>query len=88
MKHLARWLRRAADAIDYEGAPRPTHWSFTIEPGEGIRFREDGRGCPLWYRGNGDYLKAWDEAGPAPGAGDQWQRGHRHPYLKQEGPGP
>ena len=74
MKHLARWLRRAADAIDYEGAPGRVHWSFTIEP-EGIRFRQDGRGCPLWYHGNGDYLRAHHEAGPAPGTGDQWQSG-------------
>lgn len=86
MRRFARWLRRLADAIDCEGSPGRVHWSFTVEPGKGIRFRQDGRGCPLWYLGDADYLRAHREAGPALGEGDQWQRSHRHPYLKQDGP--
>ncbi len=86
MRRLARWLRDLAARIDWEGAPKSAHWSFTIEPGRGIVFREDGRGCPLWYLGEEDYLRAHREAGPVPGEGDQWQRSHRHPYPKQEGP--
>lgn len=77
MKRLARWLRDLADRIDWEGAPGGVHYSFTIEPGEGIRFRKDGRGCPLWYLGEADYLRAHREAGPAPGTGGQWQREKR-----------
>lgn len=82
VRRLARWLRDLADRIDYAGAPRGVNYSFTIEPGEGIRFRQDGRGCPLWYLGDEDYLRAHHEAGPAPGTGGQWQREPR-----QEGPG-
>jgi hypothetical protein len=84
VKRLARLLRRLADAIDYEGAPRPTQWSFTWEPGRGAVFWEDGPGCRLYYVGR-DYLKAYDEAAPVPRHGDQWQRGSSRPYLKQEG---
>jgi hypothetical protein len=54
VKHLARWLRTLADRIDYEGAPKATHWTFTFELYEGIRFREDGKGCRLWYLGSED----------------------------------
>lgn len=67
---MKRWvaerLRRLADRIDYEGAPKCMSWSFTIEQREGIRFRQDGRGCPLWYLGNADYERAHDEADSAP----------------------
>jgi hypothetical protein len=87
VKRLARWLRDLADRIDYEGAPKGMSYSFTFEPGEGIRFRADGRGCPLWYLGEADYLRAHREAGPAPGTGGQWQRPARRPYPQQEGPG-
>lgn len=59
---LARRLRTIADRIDPAGAPRRTHWTFTIEHGEGIRWREDGRGCPVWYLGSADYDRAHDEA--------------------------
>jgi hypothetical protein len=31
VKRLACWLRDLADRIDYEGAPKGTHWSFTFE---------------------------------------------------------
>jgi hypothetical protein len=62
-KRLAALLRRLADRLDYEGAPKFTHWSFTYEPHEGIRFREDGRGCPIAYLGHADYERAHTEAG-------------------------
>lgn len=55
-------LRRIADRIDPANTPRCTGYSFTIEPGEGIRWRDDGRGCPLWYLSEADYQRAHDEA--------------------------
>jgi hypothetical protein len=71
--------------LDCDGAPKPTHWSFTYEAGRGPVFWEDGPGCRLWYVGR-DYLKAYDEAAPVPRHGDQWQqRGSSRPYMKQEG---
>jgi hypothetical protein len=86
VRRLARFLRGLADRIDWEGAPKGVHWSFTIEPGRGIMFREDGRGCPLWYLGEADYLRAHHEAGPAPLRPGEWgYRTSRRPYLKQEG---
>lgn len=61
-------LRRAADRLDPAGCPRRmSSASFTFEEDEGIRFRDDGRGCPLWYLGEDDYRRAHDEADrPAP----------------------
>ena len=55
-------LRRIADRIDPANTPRCTGYSFTIESGEGIRWRGDGRGCPLWYLSETDYQRAHDEA--------------------------
>lgn len=55
-------LRRIADRIDYAGAPRAIGYTFTFEQGEGLRFREDGKGCPLWYLGDDDYERAHAEA--------------------------
>lgn len=63
---LAYWLRRFADRIDHAGAPKATHWTFTFELGEGIRFREDGKGCRLWYLGDDSYEKAHAEADRPP----------------------
>jgi hypothetical protein len=85
VKRLARLLRRLADLLDYDGAPRPTRWSFTYEEGRGAVFWENGPGCLLWYVGEAEYVKAWDEAGPVPGTGDQWRRRESSPNLKQEG---
>lgn len=62
---LARLLRGIADRIDYGGAPRYTGWFFTFEQREGIRFRQDGRGCPVWYLGMQEYHRAHDEADTA-----------------------
>ena len=61
-QQLARRLRFTADRIDRHGAPKHTHWTFTFEDREGIRFREDGRGCPVWYCGDDDYERAHTEA--------------------------
>lgn len=35
---------------------------FTFEDGLGVVFRDDGRGCPVWYMAQ-DYDRAHDEAG-------------------------
>jgi hypothetical protein len=59
---LGRWLRNLADRIDYPGAPRLTGYSFTYETGEGIRFRDDGHGCPIAYLGEAVYERAHSEA--------------------------
>lgn len=61
-QRIARWMRRAADRIDRHGAPKVINWSFTFESGEGIRFRDDGKGCGLAYLGDDDYHRAHDEA--------------------------
>ena len=63
-KWLAKRLRLIADRIDYAGAPKAMSWSFTFEDGEGIRFRQDGRGCRLWYLSDRDYERAHSESGP------------------------
>lgn len=55
-------LRRIADRIDHKGAPKAIGMSFTYEHREGIRFRDDGKGCPLWYLGEADYRRAHTEA--------------------------
>jgi hypothetical protein len=64
-KRLAWWLRCLADRIDDAGAPKRTSYSFTFEDREGIRFRDDGRGCPLAFLGSADYERAHDEADSA-----------------------
>lgn len=59
---VAGLLRRLADRVSPGTAPRRTNWSFTFEHEEGVRFREDSRGCPLWYLGSADYERAHAEA--------------------------
>jgi hypothetical protein len=66
VRRLARWLRALADRIDHAGAPKLTHWTWTFELGEGIRFREDGKGCRVAYLGNDEYDKAHDQADRPP----------------------
>lgn len=61
-RRLAIWMRKMADRLDYAGAPRRVSWSFTIEHNEGVRFRDDGKGCPLWHLGDADYERAHAEA--------------------------
>lgn len=63
MSHwLAHKLRTWADRMDPVGAPKAIGYSFTFERGEGIRFRDDGRGCRLWYLGDSEYNRAHTEA--------------------------
>ena len=64
-QRLAHLLRRWADRLHHESAPKCTHLTFTFETGEGIRFREDGRGCRIWYYGDADYERAHTEADTA-----------------------
>ena len=61
-RRLAHWLRRVADRVDHAGAPKGIGWSFTFEQHRGIVFRDDGKGCPLWYLGDADYDRAHAEA--------------------------
>ncbi len=63
---IAYQMRKYADRIDRAGAPKRTHWTFTFEHGEGARFRDDGRGCHLWYYGDADYERAHSEADRPP----------------------
>jgi hypothetical protein len=63
MRGTAAWLRQVADRIDHAGAPKLTGWSFTFEQGQGLVFRQDGRGCPVAYLGDADYERAHAEAG-------------------------
>lgn len=63
---LSGWLRRLADRLDPAGAPRCTGWSFTFEQGSGVEFHQDNRGCPLWYLGGADYLRAHTESDRVP----------------------
>jgi hypothetical protein len=59
---MAEWLRKWADRIDDTSGPRlMSPHSFTFEDRRGIVFREDHRGCPIWYM-NEDYDRAHDEA--------------------------
>lgn len=59
---IGKLLRHTADRIDPKGAPRSTGYSFTYELNEGIRFRDDRKGCPLWYLGNAAHDRAHTEA--------------------------
>lgn len=58
-------MRKWADRIDDAGALKPMSYSFTFETGEGIRFRDDGRGCRLWHLGDPDYDRAHTESDTA-----------------------
>lgn len=68
---IGYFLRTWADRIDRRGAPRAMSYTFTPETGEGIRFRENGKGCRLWYLGEDSYDKAHTEADSA--ANDAWE---------------
>ena len=71
VKRLAWYLRCLADRIDPDGAPRGMSYSFTFEDREGIRFRDDGKGCPMWYLGRDSYDRAHAEA-DRPGVRVDW----------------
>lgn len=66
MRLLAGWLRSFADRIDHAGAPKLTHWTWTFELRQGVRFREDGKGCRVAYLGNDEYEKAHTQADNPP----------------------
>lgn len=58
-QRIAWWLRCWADRLDHRGAPKSLGWSFTFMPRQGVVFHADRTtGCPLWYLGDDDYLKA------------------------------
>ncbi|WP_068059180.1 hypothetical protein [Nocardia xishanensis] len=59
---LAKRMRFWADRIDPAGAPRYMGYSYTIEPGKGVVFHKNGRGCKLWYLGNVDHERAYSES--------------------------
>jgi hypothetical protein len=61
---LARRLRAAADRVDPNSGPRglTVVSGFTFEEGLGVVFRDDNRGCPLWYMA-ADYDRAHNESG-------------------------
>jgi hypothetical protein len=89
VKRFARWLRNLADRIDYEGAPRLTHWTWTFELREGVRFREDGRGCRVAYLGDGEYEKAHAQAdNPPPRVNWKALAEGRPPYVSYPEPRP
>jgi hypothetical protein len=79
VRRTGAWLRRLADRIDHAGAPKAISWSFTYEEGQGIVFRQDRLGCPLWYLGDEDYERAHSEAGSGlrPCCGTPPDGGHR-----------
>ena len=64
------WLRRLADRIDYDHAPKAIGWSFTFEPGRGLVWHnnhgqirsEPKTGCPVWYLSDADYERAHNES--------------------------
>ncbi|MGW4720477.1 hypothetical protein [Nocardia sp. NPDC004260] len=76
---IGKFLRKWANRIDYEGAPKLMGWYFTFETGEGIRFREDGRGCRLAYLGDAEYEKAHTQAGSAE---EDARRAERHRLIE------
>jgi hypothetical protein len=70
---IGHHLRTIADRIDYAGAPKGSHITFTFEERTGIVFRDDGRGCRVWHLSDADYEKAHTEAGPiASGNAEAW----------------
>jgi len=61
-RRIAHWMRTLADRLDHRGAPKCIGWTFTFEHKRGLVFREDGKGCPLWYYGDDNYQRAHTEA--------------------------
>lgn len=72
-RRLAKRMRLWADRLDHDGAPKLLHWTFTFEDHEGIRFREDGKGCQLAFLGGeANYSRAHDESDTAARKRAQW----------------
>ncbi len=76
-------LRCVADRIDPDNAPRAMGWSFTFEHGKGIQFREDRKGCPLWYLGHADSDRAYTESDSRPPWID-WATMSLKPYSDEQ----
>ncbi|HKU51006.1 MAG TPA: hypothetical protein VJQ25_00945 [Nitrospira sp.] len=63
---LGEWLRRIADRVDWENAPRRMGWSFKFVEKEGLVWQEDPvsnmpvKGCVVWYLPK-DYDNAFPE---------------------------
>lgn len=57
---------------------------FTFEDRVGIVFREDNRGCLLWYIGDAEYERAHTEAGPVDAHATAWlpQRTDEPPVIR------
>ena len=53
-------LRRFADRIDYEGAPRVTGYRFRFVLNKGIVFDDKGPGCPVWIPNGAAYEEAFN----------------------------
>ena len=64
-RRLARRLRALADRIDYDNRVCVTGFTFTFERYEGMRLRDDGRGCPILYVAS-DYERAHAESDTHP----------------------
>ena len=79
---VARRLRFLADRVDPTTGPRrmTAVSGFTFEEGIGVVFRDDGRGCPLWYMAQ-DHDRAHDEAGDLV-VGHVWARDRTVPRLE------
>lgn len=63
---LGEKLHRLADRISPRHARRVLSISFTFEKGEGLRVRNDGKGCPLAYLNWDDYDRAYTESDTKP----------------------
>lgn len=82
-RRLAEWMRKWADRIDWPGAPKATHLTFTFEAGKGIVIHGlNGEpepiappGCRLWYLNDADYEKAHTEAIDPPSSRIDWSTG-------------
>lgn len=59
---IAQRMRIWADRLDFDGAPKQTSWSFTIEDQVGVVFNQDKAGCPVWHYGNADFERANSES--------------------------
>jgi len=63
---VGRLLRRWADRIDPDNAPQPTGYTYTHErhtpTDTRIKWRDDGRGCPVYYIGEADLTRSFTEA--------------------------
>lgn len=58
--HLAGRFLKLAERLDPGyGFRWMSPYTFTYEIGEGIRWRDDGRGCPLWYVERHKNLAYW-----------------------------